>query len=152
MGRGCKGESCLIKDDISGGHDTISGKSKAAIPFVVRGIADEDTPIGMRIKPMWGYRRHVGIAGILKDPDMFIGRRCIVENSVRIGGSDGFCWKTVQQICDGVETLYPILWWHGSLKWENANNVVGGAQHTLSFTILRRGVWAVHPEVHAMSK
>jgi hypothetical protein len=32
------------------------------------------------------------------------------------------------------------------------NNVVGGAQHTLGFTILRRGVWAGHPEMHAMSK
>jgi hypothetical protein len=32
------------------------------------------------------------------------------------------------------------------------NNVVGGAQHMLGFTILRRGVWAGHPEVHAMSK
>jgi hypothetical protein len=34
------------------------------------------------------------------------------------------------------------------------NNIVGGAQHTLSpsFTILRRGVWTGHPEVHAMSK
>jgi hypothetical protein len=32
------------------------------------------------------------------------------------------------------------------------NNVIGGAQHTLYFTILRRGVWAGHPEVHTMSK
>jgi hypothetical protein len=32
------------------------------------------------------------------------------------------------------------------------NNVIGGTQHMLGFTILRRGVWAGHLEVHAMSK
>jgi hypothetical protein len=51
-----------------------------------------------------------------------------------------------------VETLYPILWWHGSLTQQSANNVVGGVEHTFGFTVLRRGVWAGHPEVHAMSK
>jgi hypothetical protein len=58
----------------------------------------------------------------------------------------------VQQVCGGVETLYPILWWHGSFKQQSMNNVVGGAQHTLSFTILRTDVLAGHSEVHAMSK
>jgi hypothetical protein len=32
------------------------------------------------------------------------------------------------------------------------NNVVGGAQYKLDFTVLRRGVWVGHPEVHTMSK
>jgi hypothetical protein len=48
--------------------------------------------------------------------------------------------------------LYPILWWHGGLKQQSTNNVVSGAQHTLNFTILRRGVWVGHPELHAMGK
>jgi hypothetical protein len=38
------------------------------------------------------------------------------------------------------------------LKQQSVNNVVGGAQHTLGFTVLRIGVWAGHPKVHAMSK
>jgi hypothetical protein len=65
---------------------------------------------------MWGCRGQVGIASTPKDPKMLIGRQCVVEGGVRIGGSDGFCWKTVQQIRGGVEALYPILWWHLSLK------------------------------------
>jgi hypothetical protein len=83
---------------------------------------------------------------------VLIGRRCVVEDGVRTGGSDGFHRKTVQQVCGGVETLYPILWWHENLKQQSTNNVVGGAQHTLSFTILRTGVWVGHLEVHTMSK
>jgi hypothetical protein len=58
----------------------------------------------------------------------------------------------VQQVCGGVKALYPILWWHGSLKHQSENNIVGGAQHTLGFTILRRGVWARHQELNTMSK
>jgi hypothetical protein len=101
---------------------------------------------------MRGCRGHVGIACTPKNPEMPIGRWCVVEGGVRTGGSDGFCRKMVQQVCGGVETLYPILWWYGSLKQQSANNVVGGAQHTLGFTIFRRSVWVGHPMVHVMSK
>jgi hypothetical protein len=41
-------------------HDVVSGKIRAAIPFVVRGITDEDTPGGMKSKLMQGCHRHVG--------------------------------------------------------------------------------------------
>jgi hypothetical protein len=51
-----------------------------------------------------------------------------------------------------VETPDIILWWYGSLKTQSVNNVAGGAQHMLGFTIFMRGVWARHLEVHAMSK
>jgi hypothetical protein len=79
-------------------------------------------------------------------------RSCVVEGGVSTGGNDGFRRKMVQQLFGSVETLYPILWWYGSLKQQSANNVVGGAQHTLGFNVLRRGVWVEHPEVHTMSK
>jgi hypothetical protein len=114
MGRGYEGEAGLIKHDMSGDHDVISGKIEAVIPFVVRGIADENTSGGTRSKLMRSYCGYVGIAGTPKDSEMLVGRRCVVEGGV--SGSDGFCWKTVQQICGGMEALYPILWWHWSLK------------------------------------
>jgi hypothetical protein len=95
---------------VSGDHDAISGKVKTTIPFVVRGIADENRPGGMRSKLMQGYRRQVGVADTPKDLKMLIGGRCVVEGSVRIGGNDGFCQKTVQQVCSSVEVLYLILW------------------------------------------
>jgi hypothetical protein len=101
---------------VSRDHDVVSGKISVAIPFVVRGIADEDTPGGMRSKLMRAYRGQIGVADTPKDSKMLVGRRCVVEGGVRVGGSDGFCWKMVQQICGGMEALYPILWWHGGLK------------------------------------
>jgi hypothetical protein len=58
----------------------------------------------------------------------------------------------IRQICDSVKALYPILRWHGWLKQQSADNVVGGAHHAFNFTILRRGVWTGHPELHAMGK
>jgi hypothetical protein len=151
-GRGYEGKAGLIKHDVSGDHNTISGKMNVAIPSMIRGIADENTPGWMRRKLMWGCRRQVGVVGTPKDPKMLVGRRCVVEGGVKIGGNAGFCWKMIQQISSDVEALYPILWWHGSLKQHSVNNIVGGAQHTLGFTILRRAIWAGHPEVHAMSK
>jgi hypothetical protein len=56
MGRGYEGEAGLIKHDMSGDHDVISGKIEAVIPFVVRGIADENTSGGTRSKLMLSYR------------------------------------------------------------------------------------------------
>jgi hypothetical protein len=54
------------------------------IPFVVRGIADENTPGGTRSKLMRGCRGQVGVAGTPKDPKMLVGRRFVIEGSVRI--------------------------------------------------------------------
>jgi hypothetical protein len=65
---------------------------------------------------MQGCCGQVVVAGTPKDPEMLVGRQCVVEGVVRTGGSDGFCLKTFRLICGGVESLYPILWWHGSLK------------------------------------
>jgi hypothetical protein len=63
---------------VSGDLDAISGKIKAAIPFVVRGIADEDIPTRMRNKLMRAYREQVGESGRPKNPELLIGRRCVV--------------------------------------------------------------------------
>jgi hypothetical protein len=52
---------------VSGYHDAVSGRIKAVIPFVVRGIADEETPSGTRSKLMRGYHGQVGVAGTPKD-------------------------------------------------------------------------------------
>jgi hypothetical protein len=57
MRRDYEGEACLIKNDMSGDHDVIGRKVKAAIPFVIQGIANENTPGGMRSKLMRGCHR-----------------------------------------------------------------------------------------------
>jgi hypothetical protein len=101
-------------------HDVVSGKIRATIPFVVRGITDEDTPGGTKSKLMQGCHRHVGVAGTPKDPKMLVGRWCVVGGGVRVGGSDGFYWKIVQQICVGVEALpnTVVAWRLETAKYE----------------------------------
>jgi hypothetical protein len=101
---------------VSGDHNVVSEKIKAVIPFVVWGLADEDAPGGTRSSLCGAIANRLGVAGTPKDPKMLVGRRCVIEGGVRAGSSYGFCWKTLQQICGGVEALYPILWWHGCLK------------------------------------
>jgi hypothetical protein len=64
----------LIKNNMLGDHDAVSGKIKSEIPFVVLGIADEDTTSGTKSKLMWGCHRQVEVAGTPKDPEMLIGR------------------------------------------------------------------------------
>jgi hypothetical protein len=41
MGRGSKGEDCIIKDHMLGDHDAMSEQIKATIAFMVVGITEE---------------------------------------------------------------------------------------------------------------
>jgi hypothetical protein len=56
----------------------VSGKIKAAIHFVIRGIVDEDTLCGMASKLMWGCCGQVRVACTPKGLKMLIVRRCVV--------------------------------------------------------------------------
>jgi hypothetical protein len=38
------------------------------------------------------------------------------------------------------------------LETVKSDDVVGGSQHAFGFTVLRRGVWAGHPELNAVGK
>jgi hypothetical protein len=48
------------------------------IPFVIRGIANEDIPCGTGTKLMWGCCGKVEVASTPKNLKMLIGRQCIV--------------------------------------------------------------------------
>jgi hypothetical protein len=50
---------------------------------VVQGIADENTPGGMKSKLIRSCREQVGVAGTPKDLEMPVGRLCIVEDGVK---------------------------------------------------------------------
>jgi hypothetical protein len=43
-----------------------------------------------------------------------------------------------------VECFDPVASWHRGLKQQRAEYIIDGANRTLGFTILRRGVWAGH--------
>jgi hypothetical protein len=95
---------------VSGDHATISGNIKAVISFVVQGIVDEDTPGGMRGKLLQSYHGQVGVAGTPKDLEMLVGRRCVVEGDVWVGGFVGrwfnkyvAVWRLSTQYYGGME-------------------------------------------------
>jgi hypothetical protein len=80
----------------------VSRKIKALICFVIWGIVNEDTPGRTRSKLMQGCCAQVGIAATPNDLKMLVGRHCVVDGNVRVGGSDGFCWKQFNK--------YVVVW------------------------------------------
>jgi len=51
-----------------------------------------------------------------------------------------------------MECLNPIGWGHVGLKQYGASSIVDGVNHALSFTVLRRGVWAGHAQVNTIGE
>jgi hypothetical protein len=44
-----------IKEDVLGDQEVVGGNIKALIPFVIRGVAGKDTPIGARVGGPGGW-------------------------------------------------------------------------------------------------
>ena len=55
-------------------------------------------------------------------------------------------------MCSGVKGLNPLGRRHASLKQHGASSIIDSANHALSFTVLRRGVWAGHAKVYAVGE
>jgi hypothetical protein len=58
----------------------------------------------------------------------------------RLGG------EAVQQICGGVEPFYPVASQNRSLKKQETQHIIDGAEDALDFTILWRSVGTRHPQ------
>jgi hypothetical protein len=41
---------------------------------------------------------------------------------------------------------YPVVSRHKGLKQQGADHIIDGVKSTLSFTVLRKGVWVGHPQ------
>ena len=65
MGRGSEQEAGLIKNHVSRNNQTVCGEIKAAIAFVIRRVAKEDTPGGSGAELM-GSGGGVGITRTTK--------------------------------------------------------------------------------------
>jgi hypothetical protein len=63
---------------VSGDRVTVGGKIKAAISFVIQGIADEEISCGIGSKLMWRYRRKVRVVSTPKDSKMLVGTQCVM--------------------------------------------------------------------------
>ena len=70
--------------------------------------------------------------------------RCGVVN--RLGG------EAVQEVGGSGESLHPVAGWEGGLKEETTEHVIGSANHTLSSTILMRGVGTGEAELDTVGE
>ena len=137
---------------MSGDNEAICGEVKAAISFVVGGITEEDAACGPRGEFVRGSGGGVGVTSAAENPKVLVGGCCAEKCSIRAGGADRLRGEAVQQVCGSVETFRPVAPGKGSLDQQGANNVINGANNTLSFTILRRSVRTRHPQCSALGE
>jgi hypothetical protein len=71
-----------------------------------------------------------------------------VEGDVRTGITDGLAGEAFQWICGSVEPFYLVARQNRSLKRQGVEHVINGVENVLGFTVLRRSVWAGHPQDH----
>ena len=73
----------LVEDDMSGDQQAVRGEIEEPIPLMLRGVAEEDKPIGVWGKLMGSGGRKVGIAGAPEDPKVGIRGSGAEEGKVR---------------------------------------------------------------------
>jgi hypothetical protein len=69
-----------------------------------------------------------------------------MEGEVCISRVDRLGEEAVQQICDGVESFYPVASQNRSLKKQGMHHFIDGAKDALNFTVPQRNVWTRHPQ------
>ena len=135
-----------------GDDDSICREIKAAISFVMSGIAKEDAQGGARGEFMWSCGREVWITLATENPKVIIRWGFAQKGEVWHGEVEGLGWQDVNQRCRRGEGLKPVGRWHGCLKQQGANDIIYGANNMFSFTVLRRGVGARHAKMNALSE
>jgi hypothetical protein len=72
----------FIKDDVPGDDDSIGGEIKAAVSFVMSGIAEEDAQNRSRSEFMRSGGGHIWVTLVAKDSQMIIRRRHAQQGKV----------------------------------------------------------------------
>jgi hypothetical protein len=94
----------------------------------------------------------VGIAGTREDTKVLIGGGSAEEGEERSGMGDRLGGKTVEDVGGCVQRLCPVAGEERSLEEEATHHIGGGVNHALGSAILRGGVRARHPQLHAMGE
>jgi hypothetical protein len=131
----------VSRDDDVGG-----GEIETPVSFVVSRVSKENTSGGPGCQFVSGFDEEIRIAGATKHAQVLIGGGDSMEGDVRTGRVDRLCGEVVQQICGGVESFYPVASWKRSLKKQETQHIVDGANDTLDFIVLRRSVRIRHPQ------
>jgi hypothetical protein len=133
-------------------NEAICGKIKTPIALMISRIAKEDTPRGSGSELMSSGGRKVGIAGATKNAKMLIGGCGSIESRVGAEGIQSLSGELVKQVCGSVKCLNPKPCRQRGPKQERADDIGGGMNYALSFTVLRESVGARHPQAHAMGE
>ena len=72
------------------------------------------------------------------------------EDEMRCMVADGARGANIKEISGGVQGFDPERGWHGGLEEEGAKDVIGGADGTFGFSVLRRRMRARETECDAM--
>lgn len=72
-GGASKGKYILVENDMAKNDDALGEEVKAAVPFVVRGVTEENTVRRARRQLVGSSGRGIGIAGTTKDANVVIG-------------------------------------------------------------------------------
>ena len=142
----------FIEDDMPRNNDSDGREVKAAVSFMVSGVAQEDAQGGVRGEFVGGCGRQVGIAFATEDSKVTIRWGSPKEGMVRRGESEGLGWQNVNQDSRRGKSLDPIGGRHGGLKQQGANNIINRANNAFSFTVLGRGVRAGHAKMNALGE
>jgi hypothetical protein len=126
--------------------DVVGEKIEAPVPLVIKGVPEEKTARSNFVRSGSGDDR---IAGTIEDPKVLIGGGGAEEGEVRSGMGNRLGGKAVEEIGSCVQGLSRIAGGKRSLKEEATQHVGSGENHALGTTILRGGVRARHPQLHA---
>ena len=111
-----KRKGSFIEDDMPRNNDSVGREVKAALSFMVSGVAQEDAQGGARGEFVGGCGRQVGIAFATEDSKVRISRRCAKEGKMRHGEAKSLGRQNVNQRSGCGEGLNPVGGRHGGLK------------------------------------
>jgi hypothetical protein len=135
---------------VSGDDDVDGGEIKTLVVFVITGVFEENTFGGPECQFVSDFGGEIGIAGATEHAQVLIGGDDSMEGewTCRVDRLHG---EVVQQICGGVEPFYPVESQNRSLKEHGSHHIINGVKNVVNFIVLRRIVWARHPQNHPIS-
>jgi hypothetical protein len=125
--------------------DVVGGEIKTLVTFVVSEVSEKNTSDGPECQFMSGFSGEIRIACTTEHAQVLIWGGDSMQGEVWTGRADRLGGETVQQICGGVEPLYPIASRNRSLKKQGTQHIIDGAKDSLGFTVLR-SVGTRHPQ------
>jgi hypothetical protein len=121
---------------VSRDDDVVHCAINTPVAFVISGVSEENTSGGSGCQFVSVFSREIGIAGATEHAQVLIGGNDSVEGGIWTSHVDRLGGEVVQQICDGVESFYPVANRNRSMKEQGAHHIINGAKNALSFTIL----------------